>query len=465
MKTFAALCTACVATVASAAPEAPAGAEEAQEKSVIEFNAGADLRIRQEIVHNAPAASGGVLGRPGVRRGKTKNQFRFRPDVWAELKMGENWRLYTRFSDEFRYGVVQRTKNQEWPCEAVVDNLYISAQELFDGLIDVRLGRQDLYHMYGLDHIFVDGTPGDGSATTHSDMVNLALHVDEASWFDFFALYNADQEELRWGTKRSRHLSKTGYGRGEREMDDWGFGVIWNSSVGMLDYKLFWIQKDTASYHRDGIKHPRRQANLIGTKLIPRWTEEFSTPLELMSQIGRNGDGDTLSAWAAYGGFDWKKHTESVFKPYWSGGVLFMSGDKHAANEDNGHHAWDPMWYRGVDDSEMFLYGSQYGCGWWSNQINLKTTLGLDFGRRHRAQIMTGPMWAETKDGIGGGSGRFKGYLTQLRYDFPLYIADKNEGGRLEIFGHVMAEFFNPGDYFDTDKPAYFFRWQIDFRF
>ena len=464
MKTaIASAAAACAAALYAA--EIPQEAEALDAPSPIRFNAGADVRIRQEIVHNAPQASGGVLGRPGVYRGKTKNQFRFRPDVWMELKMGENWRIYTRVSDEFRYGLVQRNKNQEWPCEAVLDNFYIEGKGIFDGFLDLRIGRQDMYKLFGLDHIFVDGTPGDGSATVHTDMIKLALHVDEKSWIDLFALYNPDQDELRWGTRRSRHLSKTGYGRGEREMDDWGFGAIWNSSIGLLDYQLFWIQKDTAAYRRDGVKHARRQTNLVGAKLVPRWTKEFSTPLELMSQVGKNGEDDTLAAWAAYAGVDWKKATDSTFKPYWNGGVLFMSGDKDAASEDNGRHAWDPMWYRGVDDSEMFLFGSLYGCGWWSNQINLKNTLGMEFGYRHRAQIMAGPMWAETKDGVGGGDGRYKGFLTQLRYDFPLFIADKNKGGRFEIFGHVLGEFFNPGDYFATDKPAYFVRWQIDLRF
>jgi len=443
-----------------------ADAEAEETASPFVFDAGAGLRTRQEIMHNVPGAQNGVLGRPGVKRGKTKNQFRFRPDVWMELKMGENWRMYARIVDEFRYGVVQRTKNQEWPCEAVVDNLYLEGKGLFDEFLDLRIGRQDLYRLYGLNHIFVDGTPGDGSCTTYANMANIALHVDETSWIDLFALYNFDQEELRWGSGRSRHLSKTGFGRGEREMDDWGFGTVWNSRISLLDYQLFWIQKDTASFRRDGVKHPRKQTNLLGTKLVPHWTEEFSTPLEAMWQIGRNGDGDTLRGWAGYAGLDWKKAAEpGSWKPYWNGGALVMSGDKNAAREDGGHDAWDPMWYRGVDDSEMFLYGSQYGCGWWSNQINLKTTAGVEFGRRHKAQVMAGPMWAETKDGIGGGDGRYKGFLAQARYDFPLYLADKDQGGRLEVFGHVLAEFFHPGDYFETDKPAYFVRWQIDFRF
>ena len=439
----------------------------AQAESPFDFNAGGGLRVRQEVMENIPSAPNGVLGRPGVYRSKLKNQMRFRPEVWMELKMGENWRVFTRINDEFRAGIRQKTHNQTFPNEVVLDNLFVEGKGLFDGLVDIKAGRQDINRLFGLDHVFADGTPGDGSCSAYADAARLAFHVDEDSWIDLFALKTHDREELRWGTKRSRHVRKTGFGRGEPEMDDWGFGAIWNSKIGMLDYKLFWIQKDTASFHRDGVKHPRKQTNLFGTKLVPHWTEEFSTPLEIMGQLGKNGDGDKLHAWGGYAGFDWKKAADKGrWRPYWNGGVLVLSGDRNTANEDGGHGAWDPMWYRGVDDSEMFVYGgANYGVNWWSNMINLKTAFGVDFGYRHRAQIMAGPMWAQEKDGLGGGSGRFKGMLTQLRYDFPLFIADKDNGGRLEVFGHVMAEFFNPGDYFATDKPGWFFRWQVEFRF
>ena len=74
-------------------------------------------------------------------------------------------------------------------------------------------------------------------------------------------------------------------------------------------------------------------------------------------------------------------------------------------------------------------------------------------------------MFAETQDHMGGGDSSFKGVLSQVRYDFPILLADKDAGRRFEIFGHFLAELFNPGDYFSTDKPGWFFRWQVDFRF
>ena len=61
----------------------------------------------------------------------------------------------------------------------------------------------------------------------------------------------------------------------------------------------------------------------------------------------------------------------------------------------------------------------------------------------------------------------YKGWLTAARYDFPLRIAPKGATGldRFTIFGHVVAEVFNPGDYYDSSRPAYFLRWEIIFKF
>ena len=142
-----------------------------------------------------------------------------------------------------------------------------------------------------------------------------------------------------------------------------------------------------------------------------------------------------------------------------------MSGDKDAAKENGGHHAWDPMWSRGVNDSELMLYGTHYGVAWWSNMMFLRLEGGVEFGRHHALSAMTGPMFAAVDDGLGGGDGHFKGFLSHIRYDFPLLLADKEAGRRFEIVGHLFAELFNPGDYYETDKPAWFLRWQVELKF
>ena len=63
--------------------------------------------------------------------------------------------------------------------------------------------------------------------------------------------------------------------------------------------------------------------------------------------------------------------------------------------------------------------------------------------------------------------GMFKGTFSAVRYDFPIRLADKGAQGcdRFEVFGHVMAELFNPGDYYDSSRPAWFIRWELIFSF
>lgn len=431
------------------------------------FDFGADFRIRQEIMYHVPGLPhGGRL--LSARRGPYRNQMRFRPRVWGEFKASENWRLYLRLADEFRWNVRPRNHSSAFPDELVIDNLFIEAKDLFDGTLDIVAGRQDIYNLYGLDHVFVDGTPGDGSRTVFSDVIRAAVKFGEDERLDFFVLHDWDENPLRWGTRRSKR-SLSGLGGGaEFEMDDWGWGGIWSGKAAdWLPYQVFAMQKITESYHdRVGAKHPYTRREMLGVKLMPQLTDELSLQLEAMGQVGKNGDGDSLSGWSTYAGLNWKRAVESGPRPFASVGFHTMSGDKNAADEDGGHHAWDPMWARGVNDSELMLYGTHYGAAWWSNMMYLKLAGGVDIAPKHRVVVSTGPMFATVKDGMGGGEGAFKGLLSQVRYDFPLWTFGCTADGRgLDMFGHVVAELMNPGDYFATDKPAWFLRWQVDFKF
>ena len=451
------LCAALTVTVASA-------------RGGLSFDAGADLRIREELLENVPGLPGGGVLMP-LRRGPFTNHVRFRPRVWGDLAgvtaRGVRWRLYTRLTDEFRWCPEPYKNAQTFPGEAILDQLFVEGEGLFDGFLDLRVGRQSSFHCFGLDHLFVDGTPGDGSRTAYTDMARFTLHVAEGSTLDLFALYNLDDSDVRWGTDRSKHTSLTGFGGGaDVDMDDWGFGAVWGSRLAdWLPYQVFAMQKNTREYRRDGEEHPWTQRELVGAKLVPQLDEEWSLQLEAMGQVGVNGDGDALSGWSSYAGVNWKRATASSAKPYGKLGYHFMSGDDDAADEDGGHSAWDPMWGRGANDSEMFLYGTHYGAAWWSNQHYVKLTGGVEFGRAHSIEANAGPLFAAAQDGLGGGDGMFKGLLSQAVYKFPIRLADRAKGERFEVVGHFLAELFNPGDYYETKKPAFFFRWEVEFRF
>ena len=279
-------------TQSALAVAALAAALAATARGEFEFDLGADLRIRQELMKNVPGLPGGGW-LSTAKSGPFRNQMRFRPDVWFELKassekMGK-WRIYTKLTDEFRWNPEPKIDSTTFPGEVVLDNLFLEGKGVFDGFLDLRIGRQNLYGYCGLDHIFVDGTPGDGSRTCYTDMAAFTLHFTEDSKLDLFALYDVDDCDVRWGTERSRHTHLAGLGRGG-DRDDWGYGAIWSSKLSdNLPYQIFAMEKGSTTFWVDDVRYPWTRRALLGARIDPRLDEEWSLQLEAMGQCGRDG--------------------------------------------------------------------------------------------------------------------------------------------------------------------------------
>ena len=411
--------------------------------SALAFNAGADLRIRQELFQNVPGCPNGGLVRTPC--GRFTDHVRFRPRVWGELKLDTEdhgkFRVFARIADEFRWNVEPYKNSTAWPGELMLDNLFVEGKGLFDGLLDFKIGRQDLWGYCKLDHVFVDGTPGDGSRSVYTDMAALTFHVDDENTLDVFGLYDFDNvDDLRWGYDHQRFASLAArYPNGDGNQDDFGYGAIWTSkNVKDMPWQVFAMQKRTLNYGKEFRNH----TELVGVKLMPKWDENFSSTFEVMSELNEE--------WSGYADVTWRSSREG-WRPFVNLGYHFLSKE------------WDPMWSRAVNDSEMFLYGTHDGVAWWSNMHYLKLTVGVDLGRNHALTYSTGSLFAAEADRVGGGSGFYKGDLRQVKYTFPIFTPD--EGNRFEVFGHLLFEFFTPGDYYESERGAWFFRWQLDFRF
>lgn len=410
--------------------------------SALAFDAGADLRIRQEFMDNVPGVPYGVLHTPV--ESIYRYHMRYRPRVWGEVKgdAGEagRWRLFTRLTDEFRWNARPKNHTTSWPGEVVVDNLLLEGMGIFDGFMDVQLGRRDLYGYCGLEHVFVDGTPGDGSRTQYADMANVRFNFEDESTLDFFGLYNFDSaDDFRWGDDDHRFSSLTARApNGRGNQDDWGSGVIWGSKLmDNLRYQVFAVEK--------GMRHQEKShTELLGARLLPQFSETLSGKFEGMSQL--NGE------WSGFAEVGWKSSRQGL-KPILKLGYHYMSGE------------WNPMWARDAIESDIFLYGTHNGVAWWSNQHYLKASAGVEFSPGHTFIASTGPIFAADRDGAGGSDGGFKGLYTRGKYSFPILRADRGKGERFEIFAHVIGEYFCPGDYYESSHPAWFARWQLDFRF
>ena len=63
----------------------------------------------------------------------------------------------------------------------------------------------------------------------------------------------------------------------------------------------------------------------------------------------------------------------------------------------------------------------------------------------------------------GPGSGDRRGTLYTARYDFPIASGLLAQSDRM--YGHLLAEVLEPGDYYRVDETAYFVRWELVYSF
>lgn len=479
-------------STALAAAALTAGHAEEEGTDGVKFNAGADFRLRQEIMANLPGLPGDAYSQTPSVRAKSRNQLRMRPRVYFSAESGP-FTLYARIADEFRHyptlDVSRHSRAYYFPDEVFLDNLYLEGRGLeWDALaalgvssVDFRLGRQDLFvgghSVFGLDRIIAEPTPTDGSRSFYSDMARARLHFGETRHLDVFAMYNSGRSDLRFGTSRSRGRSLNCINMSDtNDLDEWGGGLIYSETAldGALPFKLYSIFKRTES-HTTKLPVPRerpaREISCLGLWAEPRFTDVWSAEFETARQFGRILNGNRQA-----GG--WMVHAELKCRPGFlegvkgvlSSAVTYYSGDRHRTGADDNDTSWDPMWGRYTQDSEMLVYGSLYENCWWSNMVYVKAKLTMSFGPRHAMYLYTGPMFAATRDGLGhadGSGSGYKGLLSAARYDFPIRLAPPGAEGfdRIEIVAHVIGELFNPGDYYESGRPAYFVRWQLDFKF
>ena len=440
---FAGLALCLLATSAASAAE-PAPAEPAvAPPSPLAFRAGGDVRLRQEAFDDIPVRT----AEPSVTRGGRNDYFRVRVRASAGFDWEDWLSLDARLCDEFRVRN-HGQKSYEWPDELIVDQLKLSLRGLFDDRVDLTLGRQDL--SLGSGRLFSEGTAKDGSRTSFFDGARARVRLAEKTSLDLFGFYGACENDLAFGHE---HRDLTGLAPGWNGMDEATAGFFFDDrSLDELGWGLYYVWlRDTAWRTRDGTRVPHEDVHTLGARLLPTFSDAWSAELEGAWQCS-GSDGYDRRAGFATGGLKWTFATGA----YASANALWMSGDdpdtprREDFNVLFGRYPWP---------SELLLYAFDGdGVGTWHNFAQVWLEAGASFGESdaHKLKATVGPVFAPERDGAGGG--RERGWLETVFWSFPLW----RERG---LTGHLFLEVFEPGDYYVSDKTAWFFRWQLNWAF
>jgi len=430
-------------------------AVEQEKDNGLKLNGGADLRVRQEIMDNIPNT---VLPFEG-----DTDYFRIRARLWGEAKF-ENFRLYTRLTDEFWHYNSDSREVNKWPSELILDNFYLDANDLFDGWLDLRVGRQDL--VYGKGRVILDGTPYDGSRTIYMDAVKASINFDEEkrNVLDILAMYNNSQSELAIGGLDGGEKELNSIVPGSNYLDEWGGGLYFKSNeLEEFPFELYWIYKCETKAKRGGVTYQGRRFHTVGARLMPKYTETISGEFEGAVQSGEKDDGKNTSGYMGYAGLRYDPAVEWKMKPFVNAGVYYLSGDdsKGDGDDDSG---WDPAWSRWPQISELMVLGNwtNNGAGYWTNLIYPHLEGGFNISKQHKLFASIGSLYADDPDDQGGDTGSHYGYLGTVCYDFPIMTdVFGRDDKRGNVMGRLQGEVLDPGDYYESNSVAYFLRWQI----
>ena len=432
-------------------------------KQNLNWDGGADLRVRHELHDNVPQynAHGAVSG--------NQSYMRIRPRAWGEVK-NEDFRLYLRLTDEFReYFQPSESRNAQFPDEVIVDNLCLDLYNLFGDRVDLRIGRQDFLGPdgYGAGRVLLDGTPGDGSRTAFMDAIKATVKVDEKNTLDLLAIYNNPDNELSWGHTKGANGTSTKERAltynvpGSTDMAEYGGGLYFKSKEWQeFPFDLYYLFKRETKSRLSDNDLPGRNTHTFGTRLMPKLSETLSAEFEGAAQAGEKDGGASTAGYMGYAGLTYKPAVET-YKPFATLACYYLSGDSDHGTGDN-DTSWNPLWARWPQYSEMYPYSDKGVC-YWSNLIYPNVTVGSAFAPGHKVSANVGPMFAAAEDGLGGGEGDLRGWFGMARYDFPL--AKNLFGKRGDLSGHLTAEVLDPGDYYTSDTVAYFLRWEVILRF
>lgn len=422
---------------------------------------GADVRLRQEVWDNIPIPTED----PDVTRGGYNNTLRLRTRVFGSCDLTESTTFNLRLAHMF-YETVAGPESFKWPDELSVDNLNVAFKDLGGEGSRLVLGRQDI--MLGSGRLVFEGTPLDASRTTFFDGVFLHQPLGEPVSADLFAVYGKDEDPLAVGNV---HRQLRGYSPAVDGRDEAGVGAFLNGTLldGSLAGSLYYVWKhETSARKADGTAVPNADIHTLGVLLRPKFSDALSGEFEYARQFDP-ADDKGIDATLAYAGlfldveeFKIPSSAEgsiTLFPKTRLGlDCLYLSGDDP---DTTGNEAFNPVFSRYPFLSELMIYCyDTEGAGNWNNLIHPRVTALAKMGG-HSLSLSAGPVFAEERNGAGGG--RRRGDLYMAQWGFPLLKGAKGGYGRTD--GHIRAEIFDPGDYYTADGTAYYLRWEVLVRF
>jgi|WetSurMetagenome_2_1015567.scaffolds.fasta_scaffold00042_10 hypothetical protein len=447
------------------------------------FSAGGSIRLRQEIWTNTVflGAKNSATGGPFQY---DRDFFRLRVSLWGQADIGKNFDVYAKLTTEPKYNlgpyhqtVVGESHGQYTDQdEVIVDNLYITGKKLLNGVLDVRVGRQDFMSpddIYGEGFLIMDGTPGDGSRSFYFNAAKFRFNITPQNSVDVVYITDSDTDTLMPSlhpaiSGNSLYISNRRLLNTSHEQ-----GVILYSRNKFSDIATFdpyYIYKVEDGF----LTNPRLKLHTFGGRATVNY-KGWRAKGELAYQFGEYDkssvypDGIDRTGLGGYFFFG-RKFEEVPGKPEIDLGVVYYSGDNRNDGA-NKRSAFDPLFARFPSWNELLVYtlipenSAKYANGvpgYWTNlaiaMIKGKVGISKTTALTATYQYLMAP---EKTSGLNPDM-----FSNDSRDRGHLFTGILTQNIMKNLDGMLQFEYFIPGKFYAANtNDAVFFRWQLQYKF
>jgi|WetSurMetagenome_2_1015567.scaffolds.fasta_scaffold46246_2 hypothetical protein len=458
----------------------PALADEPKpsESKDLNFTAGGEIRLRQEIWTNVTS-----LDTNNAAKYKDRDFIRMKMSLWGKVDVGKNFDAFAKITSEPRYylgpyhpSLTGYTSGQYFDQDEVFfDNLYVSGKKLFNGLVDLRVGRQDFMapdDIYGEGFLIFDGTPADGSRSFYFNAAKARINFTNDNSVDLVYVTDMDTDSMLplvhpavsgSGYISNKHMLTTSH---EQAVIVYGRNRFGN----IVTFDPYYIYKIEDGF----LTNPRLKLHTFGGRVTVNY-DNWKVRGELAYQFGQY---DSNSAYkdgidrTGLGGylFFGRQFKDIMWKPEIELGGVYYSGDD-PSDSSNKRKAFDPLFSRAPLWNDLYCYtltsenSSKYANGvpgYWTNvailmlkakaNITNATALSLVY------QYLMAPQKTSGLDSsMFSNNSRDRGHLPS---------AVLNQKIMKNLDGLLQFEYFMPGKFYaSTAKDAIFLKWQLTYKF
>jgi hypothetical protein len=413
------------------------------------FSWGADLRIRDEYFNNIKVyQSTKPDGSPNVTLNKNAighetNWGRYRTRLWTTVTPVKDVDINARLVWEFRTFSAPDMYDLRSTdlSEALFDNLNVKTKNFLGLPVTVTTGRQDI--ILGDGWLVLDGTPRDGSRTIYFDAIRATTEFKDANTtVDTIYIQQYAQQDKYIKPFNDEYLPMM-------EQNERG-AILYATNKSLKDTEIspYFIYKQDTPVDYPGIVSVPADIYTFGVRVARQFDEHWQGRAEIADQLGHKNYQDLCAL-----GFNSRLSyfVNDKLNNNFRLAYEFLSGDRPGTSSTN--EQFDPLWGRWPQFSELWacLDGSEFRPGettnlqrvgpGWSISPTPKMEFLADYYLMFANQntFGSGP---KQKPGFSD-DGLFRGQLMTflLKYKFNDHMQ-----------GHLLSEFFFPGNYYTSLK-------------